>query len=125
MATMTRMAKAKRIPDDGKLSARVPPIVREEVEVLLARLTSRYGYRFRASALGIEGLVGSVVVDFLEKPIDVQRAVLDRRPRGRAGEGQRWRRAHARNRQRAQSVVSSDHDATITDGLRAPPARRL
>lgn len=77
---MIRMAKPKRkrLPDDGKLTSRVPPVVRERFGVLLERL-KREPWRYRGRKLGIEGLVAAIVVESMDWPEARLRDVLARR----------------------------------------------
>lgn len=58
-----------------RLAARVPMRMKEDVDVLVARL-GRFKYRSRR--LGIEGLLAAVVLEFLEMTQEAQAEILTR-----------------------------------------------
>lgn len=74
MSTMVRMGE---LTNRYKLTARTAASVVEGVDTLIARLRRR-GYQFRGRKLGVEGLVGAVVLDFLSWPEARQKELLER-----------------------------------------------
>lgn len=75
MASVARMARKKK---EHGVSARTAPSVASEVA--LAVLSHRRdGVKAGGRALHIEALVGAVLLDFLRRPHEEQRAILDRR----------------------------------------------
>lgn len=74
MATITRMG---RLTNHHKLTVRTSADVVESVSLLAVRY-QRAGLKFQGRVVSIEGLVGAVLMDFLAKSPDEQRAIVER-----------------------------------------------
>jgi hypothetical protein len=72
---MTTMSCMARLSDKNKLSARTARQIVVGVKSLLAKLEGKE-YEYRGRGPSIEGLVGAVVLDFLERPEAEKLALL-------------------------------------------------
>jgi len=72
MAFISVMAKPS---NENKLSARTAPAIVEEVKLLVVKL-ARTDLKYRRRRMNIEGLIGAVLQDFLNRSPDEQEAIL-------------------------------------------------